>query len=124
MTPDLDLGTEYATAAEAWRAFAERSANADTLGRPLAVVLLAGLCEPPLHEDTFTGDLLADVLGGLRGFVDRLDRDAAEGGGCRVVVHGPAIEAWQRRLDAALTLRRYERIHREQVARAIAGGRS
>lgn len=116
MSTDLELAAEYAAAAEAWQAFAKRPADADPMGEPLAVVLLAGLCEPPPYAAKFTGDLLADVLGGLRGFVDRLDQDAAEGGGARAVVHGPALEAWLRRLNGALALRRYERIHREHLA--------
>jgi hypothetical protein len=122
MSTDLELAAQYAAAADAWRAFAQRPANTDVMGQPVVVVLLAGLCEPPLHEDNFTGDLLADVLGGLRGFVARLDQDAAEGGGARAVVHAPAIEAWHRKLNAALALRHYERVHREQSARTTGGG--
>jgi len=40
---DLELAAEYAAAAEAWRAFAQRPADADPMGEPLAVVLLATL---------------------------------------------------------------------------------
>jgi hypothetical protein len=91
MMTDLELAAQYAVAAEAWRAFAQRPADADPMGESVVVVLLAGLCEPPPYAPKFTGDLLADVLGGLRGFVDRLDQDAAEGGGARAVVHGPRL---------------------------------
>jgi hypothetical protein len=121
MSTDLELAAQYAAAAEAWRTFSHRPADADVMGEPLAVVLLAGLCEPPPYAPKFTGDLIADVLGGLRAFVDGLDQDAAEGGGARTVVYGHVIEAWLRKLNAALTLRHYERIHREQLARTIGG---
>jgi hypothetical protein len=119
MTTDLDRAAEYAAATESWRAFSKEPINADTAGRPLVVVLLAGLCEPPPYGDGFTGDVIADVLGALRGFVDRIEKDAADGGGGGIFVHNPALEAWQRRIDAVLTLRSYERIHREQLARTI-----
>jgi hypothetical protein len=109
MTPHLDRGAEYAMAADAWRAFCQGATNADPAGQPLAIVLLAGLCEPPDYGARFTGDVIADVLGGLRGFVDRIERDAADGGGGGLFIHNPAIEAWQRKLSAALALRAYER---------------
>jgi hypothetical protein len=120
MSTDLELAAQYATAAEAWRAFAKRPADADVIGEPLVVVLLAGLCEPPLYAPRFTGDMIADVLGGLRAFVAALDDDATECGSGRTVVYGPAIEAWLRRLNAVLALRHYERIHREHLAQTIA----
>jgi hypothetical protein len=106
----LDQGAEYTATADAWRAFCQGATNADPTGQPLTVVLLAGLCEPPDYGARFTGDVIADVLGGLRGFVDRIERDAADGGGGGLFIHNPAIEAWQRKLNAALALRAYERL--------------
>lgn len=119
---DLDRATEYAAAAEAWRAFCAKRGE-DTAGEPVAVVLLVGLCEPDLFA-TFTGDLLCDVLGGLAAFVRRVEADAGQGGGGGIFLHAPAIEAWRRRIDAAVTLRRYERAHREHLTRKLAGGAS
>lgn len=121
MTTDLDKAEEYAAASEAWRAFcADGKTNKDPAGEAIAVVLMNGLAEPPEYGDRFTGDMIADVLGGLRGIVDRIERDAADGGGGGIFVHNPAIEGWQRKLNAVLTLRHYERIHREQLTRTIA----
>jgi hypothetical protein len=110
----LDRIAEYEATADAWRAFCRGATNADPAGESVAVVLLAGLCEPPDYGDRFTGDVIADVLGGLRGFVDRIERDAADGGGGGIFIHNPAIEAWQRKLNAALALRTYERASREK----------
>jgi hypothetical protein len=118
----LDRAAEYAAAAEAWRAFCARGPKrTDTADEPLAVALLAGLCEPAPLAEHFTGDLLADMLTGLTAFVRRLEADAEDGGGGGIFVHTPALAAWRRRLDALITLREYERSHRELLVRKLAG---
>jgi hypothetical protein len=116
-TMDAKLAAEYAAAADAWRAFcAARLPNRDASGEPLAVVLLAGLCEP-LAGDVFSGDIITDVLAGLRAFVKRVEQDAADGGGGGLFIYNDAIDAWLRRLDALVVLR-----GRESAARAARDG--
>jgi hypothetical protein len=114
----VDRGAEYAATADAWRAFCQRNrADVDTRsldGQPIAVVLLAALAEPPLHRDAFTGDLMADALGGLDAFIRHLEGDASEGGGGRAFLHGYEIDSLTRRVAVAITLRSYERASRER----------
>jgi len=113
MLTDADLTAEYVKIAHAWGAFCKGPhATVDTFslaGQPLAVVLLAALAEPPRFQDRFTGDVIADALGGLAAFVHHLDGAAFEGGGGRASLHGYEIAGFSRRLAAVLTLRAYER---------------
>jgi hypothetical protein len=105
---DTELRAEYIATAERWRAFcANGTTNRDPSGEPLAAVLLAGLCEP-VAGDRFTGDIITDMLGGLRAFVQRIERDAADGGDGGLFVANDAIEVWLRRLDAVIELRQRE----------------
>jgi hypothetical protein len=128
MTTDVDRAAEYAAAAESWRAFCaplKSTTDPDLAGQPLIVLLLAAFCEPPRNFALgWTGDLLADVLGGVRSFIHHLDLDGSEAGGGGAWLHGYDSEILVRMLDALLVLRGYERIHREHVARAIVGGAS
>jgi hypothetical protein len=113
--PDYDPPAEYGHAARAWHTFCKGFGKHAALdgfhldGHPLAVVLLAALCEPVFYSSEFTGDLIADAIGGVRSFVEHLDGDAEGGGGVGAWVHGYQIEGLLRRLDAVLTLRKYER---------------
>ncbi len=101
-----ELRAEYIATAERWRAFcAGKSPKTDPSGEPLAVLILSGLCEPLAYRDCFTGDIIADMLGGLRAFVQRVERDAADGGGGGLFVANDAIEVWLRRLDALIEFR-------------------
>jgi hypothetical protein len=125
MTTDLDRAAEYAAAAENWRAFCaplKSTTDPNLAGQPLIVLLLAAFCEPPRDfTEGWTGDILADVLAGVRSFIHHLDLDASEGGGGGAWLHGYDSEILVRMLDTLLVLRGYERIHREHLARTIAG---
>jgi hypothetical protein len=111
-----DRAAEYAATAEAWRAFCS-GRKPDTISRfnlddqPVAVVLLAALAEPPLHASEFTGDVIADALGGLRTFVHYLDDSATIGGGGGIWLYGYQLDTLSRHVDAVLVLRGYERAH-------------
>ena len=125
MTTDLDRAAEYAAAAESWRAFCaplKRTTDPNLAGQPLVVLFVAAFCEPPRDFAAgWTGDLLADVLAGVRSFIHHLDLDASAGGGGGAWLHGYDSEILVRMLDALLVLRGYERIHREHLTRTIAG---
>ena len=116
---DLDRAAEYAAAAEAWRAFCaplKSTTGLNLAGQPLVVLLLAAFCEPPRDfTEKWTGDLLADVLAGVRSFIRHLDLDATEGGAGGAWLHGYDSEILVRMLDTAGVLRGYERAHREHV---------
>ena len=115
--PDYDPPEEYVQAARAWASYCQAFGAEATkdghhlLDQPLVVVLLAALCEPARYAPVFTGDLIADVLGGLRAFVEHLDDDAYHGNGAGAFLTGYQIEGFARRLDAILTLRTYERAY-------------
>ena len=107
---------EYAATAEAWRAFCAGTSpqnvsrfNLD--GQPVGVVLLAAHAEPPALDRGFTGDIITDVLGGLRAFIDYLDSTATRGGGGGIWLDGYDLDTLTRKVNAAVVLRGYERAH-------------
>ena len=104
------LAAEYRATAERWRALcADRPPDLLYDREPLAVLILSGLCQPlPYRGERFTGDLILDVLGGLRSFVNDVDIEAARGGGDGTFLHGVTIEAWLRRCDTVIELRERE----------------
>jgi len=111
----IDRVAEYAALAKAWQRYCVKHGKRATLdgfnlpGKPVGVILTAALAEPPHHSNDFTGDLIADALGGLRAFVQHLDLDASEAGGGGAWLNGYQIETLARRLDAVIALRAYER---------------
>ena len=81
------------------------------------MLLLAAFCEPPRDfAETWTGDLLADVLAGIRTFVRHLDLDGDRGGCGGAFLHGYDSETLVRMLDATLVLRSYERAYQAGIA--------
>jgi hypothetical protein len=120
---DLDKAAEYAAAADAWRLFCAiaigpkgGNVNAPAYGQPLAVLFLAGICEPPEGEKSCSGDLLADVLSGMVAIMRRLNNTAKDGGGGGLFVERDALDEIQRRFDMARELR-----VREILARKLVG---
>ena len=108
-----DRAAEYAATAQARRAF-YKTRMPEAIDRfalddqPVAVVLLAAMAQPPVHASEFTGDIIADALGGPRTFVHYLDAVATTGGGGGAWLHGYQIDTFSRHVDAVLILRGYE----------------
>jgi hypothetical protein len=107
---DDELAEEYGRAAAEWREFCEDPATIyePASGRSMAVVLLTAIAEPRVGKETFTGDLLSDVLTGLlvtaRRWGRAVDPAAAEVARIRV----DEVNALERRLRLAVELRRRE----------------
>ncbi len=107
-----ELADEYARAVAEWREFCEDPATIyeQPSAQPIAVVLLTAIAEPQVGKETFTGDLLSDVLTGLMVSVRRwsVAGDPAAGELARVQVH--EVNALERRLRLAVELRRREHL--------------
>jgi hypothetical protein len=113
--PPPGLAAEYRALAERWRALcSDKSPKLRHDGEPLAVLILFGLAEPPPYRYTLTGDLILDMLGGLRSFVKDIDDHATEGGGGGDFINGSTIEGWLRRCDAVIEMRARELSAREE----------
>jgi hypothetical protein len=108
---------EYAAAADAWRERFAISPNARPAlsDVPLATVLLYAVAEPLNLGDPFTGDILSDLLGGILANVAHWRAASDRGGGGVAQIEGDDLRAMERRLDAAIEIRRRSRL-------ALAGG--
>jgi hypothetical protein len=111
-----DRAAEYAAIATAWQAFCSGTTPQNVTrfnldGQPVGVVLLVALAEPPALDRGFTGDVIVDVLGGLRAFIDYLDNTATRGGGGGIWLDGYDLDTLSRKVNAAVVLRGYEQAH-------------
>jgi hypothetical protein len=108
---------EYAAASDVWsdRFTIRPNARPDLSDVPLAAVLLYAIAEPINLGDPFTGDILSDLLGGLLANVAHWRAASDRGGGGVAEIEGDALRAMERRLDAAIEIRRRSRL-------TIAGG--
>ena len=101
---------EYEALASAWLRFCTGpAAETPDEREPLGVLLLSGLCEPAIGAEKLTGDLLADVLGGVALIAGRWRAGAIRGGGGVAEVELDELHTFERRINLALELRRREK---------------
>jgi hypothetical protein len=107
-----ELADEYGRVVAEWREFCEDPATIyeQPSAQPMAVVLLTAIAEPQVGKETFTGDLLSDVLTGLMVNVRRwsVAGDPASAGVVRI--RAEEVNALERRLRLAVELRRREHL--------------
>lgn len=100
MTP-ADIAAEYAAAAKAWRA--QHPSRVVSEEAPLAVLLLMSHAETGA-DNTFTGDMIGDLLAGISETVERWYHAIENESLSR-----EDVRAITRRLDVVRELRRRER---------------
>ena len=101
---------EYEALASAWLRYCTGpAAETESEREPLGVLLLSGLCESAIGTDKLTGDVLADVLGGVALIAGRWRAGAIRGGGGVAEVELDELHTFERRINLALELRRREK---------------